>query len=58
MRKKYISPTIRVKELKARSRLLAASNNPYAYDVIVGGSGKYDAKACSFYYEDDFEDDY
>ena len=57
MRKKYISPTIRVKELKARSRLLAASN-PYADDVIVGGSGKFDAKACSFYYEDDFEDDY
>ena len=57
MRKKYISPTIRVKELKARSRLLAASN-PYADDVIVGGSGTYDATACSFYYEDDFEDDY
>lgn len=54
MRKKYVKPTCRVKDLKPRV-LVQASN----IHVYTSESGILDAKASSFgYFEEDFEDDY
>ena len=53
MRKIYSKPTFRVMALKPRPLLQNGSN------VHMGGTGKFDAKACSYYSdEDDFEDEY
>ena len=51
MKKKYYKPRI----------VIEVMNTPLLEDVsnvTVGGSGKLDAKACSFYNEEDIEDDY
>lgn len=53
MRKIYSKPTLRVKALKPRPLVQQGSN------VRWSGTGKLDAKACSYYFEeDDFDDEY
>lgn len=54
MRKIYFKPIFKVKELRPRPLLQNGSNIP----MDMNATGKFDAKACSFYNEDDIEDDY
>jgi hypothetical protein len=54
MRKIYLKPIFKVKELRPRPLLQNASHIP----MNMNTTGKFDAKACSFYNEEDIEDDY